>query len=470
MKRILLFFIVLLSLEVIAAQSGNDTIQKRYNDALDYLQGIYKPFYPAKAFNLFLELAEEGIPEAMNKVAIMYAEGIGIETDYLSAYSWFDKAASAGYFKAYYNMGLFWKYGYGVERDETKALESCVKGAGYGDPDCKYAVGYMSYKGLACKQDYTKALELFFDAATGGNIAASYMIGICYRNGYGIQRDETEAKKWLEKSSTGGHYRATRELAANEEENHFITGSFAIEILYDNQIPETYTKVEHNVYDADVAGKYSGYLVTYDWSGEYVIGLSSLKLDLQNSRNKISGLWVESDTSIAEVTGIITDTALVFTNSKYNRSDRYRSKSIQFYFKSAGLHITKNDSVTWLTGNIQLFSEVTMEPEKPMYISLKRTDVTIEPDITEKQDKLIGDLHAFPNPFRDLINISFNLKKESEVNVSVFSSDGRKLYQTDFGKLSPGVNSQNLYLNVTKGVYLLKVACGSESVTTKIIK
>ena len=470
MKRNLLLFIFILSCRMIVGQSENDTIRLRYNEALNYFQGFYKPYFPARAFILMKGLAEEGFPEAMNAVAIMYSQGIGVDTSYQDAYSWFEKAAASGYYKAFFNLGLLWKYGYGVEKNETKAFECCLTGAGYGDPDCKYAVGYMYYKGLACKQNYITALEYFFDAAADGNMAASYMIGICYRNGYGIQRNEKEARSWLEKSSSGGNFRAKRELVSVGPEDYSISGTLSSEILAQNKIPETYTQVGHNIQDRDKAGRFSGFLVTYDWSGEFIIGLFSLTLDLQVNGHNIKGLWIESDTNIVEINGTITDTALVFFDAKSNRTDHYHRNPIQFFFKSANLNISEVDSVTWLCGNIRFFSEMTMEPERPMYISLNRTNINPKPEIPDSQEKLIDNLRAFPNPFRDYLSISFNLKKESVVKIMVYTIDGRKVYQAEPGKLLTGINIQNMQLDVPEGVYIVKVNCGSESAAAIILK
>lgn len=470
MKRILLIVIVLSAGGIVASQSGNDTIQEKYNEALYYMRGVNKPHYPARALNIFLDLADSGVAKAMNAAAIMYEQGIGTDQDYSAAYYWYEKAAYAGYYKAYYNLGLLWKYGYGVERNESKAFECYVTGADQGDPDCQYALGYMFYKGLACEQDYLQALRLFLDAASSGNAAASYMIGICYRNGYGIARDETEAQRWLEISSSSGNHRADIELASEEAENNFSDGSSTSGILYDVPIPETYTKIEYNLNDINIAGKYQGYLVTYDWSGEYIIGLSPLKLDLHNDGLNIYGQCIESDTNIVMVNASITDTGLVFVNMKYGRTDHYHSEPVEYDFNSASIQIIVDDSIAFLTGNIQFFSELTIEPERPIYISLLRTEVPKGNDIPDLSGMPVYDLRAFPNPFRDQLYISFELLEEAEVGVMVFTADGKKLYQADLGKLPSGPNIQQLQLNVPGGIYIVKVICGSASLTTKIVR
>ncbi|MBN2631956.1 MAG: SEL1-like repeat protein [Bacteroidales bacterium] len=469
-RRFLLLPLAILSCLIADAQYGDDDNHGLYTEAFYYKQGINKPYHPARAFNMYMDLANEGYAEAMNALAIMYARGSGTDTNYVDAYTWFERAALAGYHKAYYNMGLLWKYGYGVVCDEKKALESYVTGADLGDPDCKYAAGYMSYKGIACPQDYEKALKMFFEAANQGHAAASYMTGICYRNGYGIQKDEEEAKRWLELSAGAGNFLALAELAAEKPENHFNTATSPPDTLYGVHIPENYIPVEHDIHDTDITGKYSGFLVTYDWSGQYVINLASLDLDLKRNGNTLTGLWEESDSLSAKLNATVTDTGLVFENVNYLRTDHYHRRPISFDFRSADIHLTKADSVIFLSGNIRFFSEVTMEAERPMYISLIRTDYYSGPDDPPQTEKPLEDLCVFPNPFSDRINISFKLNGESEVSATVFSTGGRKLYQADFGKLAAGVNIQQLQLNMPGGVYVVKLSNGNFALTTRIIR
>jgi hypothetical protein len=470
MKRILPLLFLVLCLDMTNGQTPVNPIQKRYYEALFLIDGTNKPYYPSGAYNIMLDLASEGVPKAMNALAIMYAEGTGTEVNYSEAFYWFDRAASSGYYRAYYNLGLFWKYGYGVDRDESKALECYGKGADHGDPDCIYGLGYMSYKGIACDQDYEKALEKFFEAAALGNSASSYMIGICYKNGYGITRDESEARRWLELSAGLGNIRALAELFSDKAENNFNPDSLPSEIPEGIQIPETYKTVEHNLNGSDISGKFSGYLITYDWSGEYIISLAPLNLVLNYNETGFSGLWTESDSIIAEINASVTDTGLVFINSRYERYNHFHNKPVLFDFKSAEISITAIDSTVCLTGNIHLFSESTMEYEKPVFVSLVKNDAVGIHDITDETEKPVSDLCIFPNPFRDQINISFTLKTESDVSAMVYSIDGRKLHQADFGRLNSGENIQNLNLNLPGGIYIVKIICPSASVTTMIVK
>ena len=471
MKRIIIVTLVLFTCRIISAQYSDGGNHDLYIEAFHYKQGINKPYFPPRAFSMYLDLAVEGHAEAMNALAIMYARGSGTDTNYVNANLWFERAALAGYHKAYYNLGLMWKYGYGVIRDEKKALECYVSGADLGDADCKYAVGYMSFKGIECEQDYEKALKLFFEAADQGNAASYYMIGLCYRNGYGIERDEGEAKKWLELSSSTGNLLAQRELAAEKPENHLNIGTSPPDTLYGIPIPGDYKPVEHNIHDNDIAGKYTGFLVTYDWSGQYVINLASLDLELKRNGNSVTGWWEEADSITAIINATVTDTGLVFNNVRYLRTDHYRTKPISFNFRTAEIQIAGVDSMVFLSGNIRFFSEVTMENERPMYISLIKTDYTDpDPDDPPQTEKPLEDMCVFPNPFNDRINISFKLNGESEISAMIFSTTGRKLYQADFGRLNTGVNIQQLQLNLPGGVYVVRLSNGNFALTKKIIK
>ncbi len=73
-----------------------------------------------------------------------------------------------------------------------------------------------------------------------------------------------------------------------------------------------------------------------------------------------------------------------------------------------------------------------------------------------------GQLRIYPNPFSNRITIDFNLTKESEVHVSLFAVDGRKLCEKETIVYSAGyhsisINSQDLSGILRKGVYIVEV-------------
>lgn len=60
---------------------------------------------------------EERFVGAQYYLAIMYAEGDGVNVDKRKALYWYIKAAEQGYSEAQYNLGLIYLQGDGVKKD-----------------------------------------------------------------------------------------------------------------------------------------------------------------------------------------------------------------------------------------------------------------------------------------------------------------------------------------------------------------
>jgi len=81
--------------------------------------------------------------------------------------------------------------------------------------------------------------------------------------------------------------------------------------------------------------------------------------------------------------------------------------------------------------------------------------------------------NAYPNPFNDLLNISFNLPEKSGVEMAVFSLDGKLIRELVIGELQPGWHSQQLPATETglvRGTYLLKILVNGIETSLKIVR
>jgi len=82
-------------------------------------------------------------------------------------------------------------------------------------------------------------------------------------------------------------------------------------------------------------------------------------------------------------------------------------------------------------------------------------------------------LNAYPNPFNDFINISFNLPEKSGVEMAVFSLDGKLIRKIVLGELQPGWHSQQLSASETglaRGTCLLKILVDGIETSLKIVR
>jgi hypothetical protein len=118
----------LLLLLFIAPTAGADT------DPLDQAKTFIEEQRYAEALDLIVPLADAGNADAQNVLAIVYAEGWGVDPDLHKAREWFERAAAGGSARAAFNLAGMYAMGKGVEQDCDKALEILHAAAETGDP------------------------------------------------------------------------------------------------------------------------------------------------------------------------------------------------------------------------------------------------------------------------------------------------------------------------------------------------
>lgn len=210
-------------------------------------------------------------PRVMNAVGIAYLHGIGAEADTTKALNYMNMAGENGYKLAYHNLGMFYKYATDGKQDFAKAYEAFAKGADLDNATCQYNKGFMLYKGLGCEQDYHAAKEEFEKASTKEHPSALFMLGLIYRNGYGVEADTARASFYLNRAAKLGMPDAMEELLNSSPEN--ILGVNKRNIDGTLEIPDEMPSVDPYVPNNknSISGRYDGVLVTYDWSGKFVL-------------------------------------------------------------------------------------------------------------------------------------------------------------------------------------------------------
>ena len=195
MKYLSIFLIATLSL------FAND-----FNQAVeDYNQGGY-----IKALNTFYTLAKKGDAKAQFNVALIYANGKGVQKDLSKARKWYEKAAKQDNPSAQYNLAQLYHMAgeddpHGYEKARywyEKAVESGVTEA-YNN----LAALYIDGKGV--KKDQQKAFELFEKAAKMGDPAAQVNVGVLYAWGEDITNDKMKAYDNLKKALVAGKSEAS---------------------------------------------------------------------------------------------------------------------------------------------------------------------------------------------------------------------------------------------------------------------
>jgi len=137
-------------------------------------------------------------------------------------------------------------------------------------------------------------------------------------------------------------------------------------------------------------------------------------------------------------------------------------------------------SITRLNGdsqflkNIDLISISTGTPPDTNRINVQNWDIFIKARINEVLDieKVNGIQmgHAYPNPFTDVTNFTFNLDKSAEIGIQIFDVTGKLVLTESMGKKSAGKNNVSVNAgNLPSGLYMYRItADGEASVSKKV--
>jgi tetratricopeptide (TPR) repeat protein len=346
---------------------------KDYYTALDIIAGKTKVNTLEWAVNI-LEQYKDSLrfrPHALEALGFAYEKGRGTKRDLDKAILYYNAAIEAGNVYTYRNLGLLYHNAPRDRQDFVKSL-ACYEKAMRMRPDTivdfPYSAAYMYYKGLGCKQDYKHAMELYKMCAEKKDAASMYMLGLCYRNGFGCERNVTLARQYLEDAAFKHNHRASlSELKKTDPE--VITPSLIYERKWDvplESMPEI--KPVKFMVD-DVCGEYEGLWLTYDWSGQKLVREKHLTVSmLRSDYGNIVGRWTTEEDTIDVKASIATDGKLTFDDTNVKLRDRYMSNDIRCVFD----YFDVVSAGTTLSGKLQLYSLSLREPERPMFVILKK--------------------------------------------------------------------------------------------------
>jgi hypothetical protein len=109
-----------------------------------------------------------------------------------------------------------------------------------------------------------------------------------------------------------------------------------------------------------------------------------------------------------------------------------------------------------------------------IYFRIKQIDKDGKAVITEiKNVRLTGKglaIGVYPNPIKQVANVSFDLEKEADVILSVLDASGKQIITNQFqGFKGPNIKSLDM-AKLASGSYLLKIQNGTETKTMPIVK
>lgn len=185
------------------------------------------------ACRLFTQSAEAGEPSACYELALIYANGLGVQANTAAAKQWAERAVNIGEMRAYEVLApIYFKDG-----DIAKTLECFTKMAELGLPQGYVGLALLYYDGLGVKQDRAEAMKWLNKGVETGNEKALLTACIIYEKegnfpqavaccraaaekgeshscikmaqyyyaGQGVERDYDEAVKWAERAAEQGN-------------------------------------------------------------------------------------------------------------------------------------------------------------------------------------------------------------------------------------------------------------------------
>jgi TPR repeat protein len=140
--------------------------------------------------------AENGNPDAMNYLGILYGSGEGIERDPTAAFYWFLKAIDRGSVDAINNVAKLYFFGLGVPQSYSTAAIWFRRAGSHGSTPAMHQLAVMFEDGLGVDWSQSAAQKYYLAAAEGGYVPAMLALGERYSRGQGVKRDLVLAYAW----------------------------------------------------------------------------------------------------------------------------------------------------------------------------------------------------------------------------------------------------------------------------------
>lgn len=138
--------------------------------------------------------------------------GLGTVRNEKKSAEYFQKAADLDFKMAFWKLALIYANGTGVERDKRlsdKYLRDCIepvkKRAKVNDPEALSILGDMYSTGSGVPKAPKKTLEYYIKSAEAGSVFTQNKLGSMYQYGIGVNKDLAQAVKWYEKSANIGY-------------------------------------------------------------------------------------------------------------------------------------------------------------------------------------------------------------------------------------------------------------------------
>ena len=197
----------------------------QYRLGLSFRDGVGVKADPRKALDWLRKAAAQGHTQARSRLEALESlmpdhlfERYRQEPDQAKRVEYLKKAAQMGYTPAQAELGDCYAQGRGVERDYVKASEWYRRAAGQPpqQPESPQQATkpqqtespQQLFERYRQESDQVKRMEYLKKAAQQGYAPAQYKLGDCYACGYGVEEDNVQAAQWYQKAAEQGHAEA----------------------------------------------------------------------------------------------------------------------------------------------------------------------------------------------------------------------------------------------------------------------
>jgi localization factor PodJL len=154
--------------------------------------------------------ALKGDPSAAYEVAVRYAEGKGVASNFDEAAKWYDRAAQAGVVPAIFRLGTLYEKGLSVKKDVDIARRYYIEAAERGNAKAMHNLAVLDADGGGNGANYKNASQWFRKAADRGVADSQFNLGILYARGIGVEQNLAESFKWFSLAAAQGDADAMR--------------------------------------------------------------------------------------------------------------------------------------------------------------------------------------------------------------------------------------------------------------------
>lgn len=171
--------------------------------------GANQPVSALDTLSYFVQAALVGNPEAQHELATFLSHaGADLDRELQIA------SAQAGLALAQFQVGQRYAQGQGVEQDWVMAVSWFRKAVDQGNADAQCALGACYAEGLGVKKDLLRALDLYEGAAEQNHAPAQWRLGeLLARGGVGIAPDARRATQYCKRSANAGFAAAQSTMA-----------------------------------------------------------------------------------------------------------------------------------------------------------------------------------------------------------------------------------------------------------------